>query len=642
MNIKSHLGVKNLVWSKLVSLSLFLLVCSTGIGHVSVLTMNADSPLIQLSEPRVTIKQTPVLGDSEKHSVISSKNQALQSDKETSLISHSIQATEQEVGSSRLFWVPDVSTYPYEFYQINATLKINGPHNLIYSNTTAVSDSELLDMNDSFENLVYPTLTDFFGMPPDIDGNSKIIILVYDIDEIPPPGFVAGFFYQLNQYLNTELHPSNRYSNEAEILHIDILAADNIDTVAHEFQHLIHFGNDDDEETWFEEGASMFAEYLIGGDAFSGGVGGDFRDNPDVSLTYWDQSGPLVLANYGASYTFFLYLAEHFGGDAFIKDLVQRSENGIASIEETLIQRGYMIPFLAIFRNWSIANFLDDTSFAEGVFGYYNDSVTVDTEYTYTASPLPRTENSVPYWGTDYLKFAYPIDLPFTFEFQSESSQGFLVTMIMKNTTTTPLNTEIIPVMISPDGFGNFSTSEINMTADEIYAVISSYTESGTPDHDNENPAPAQDYWFIVNPQGIVISPGTLIYLEDILNLSNITVTDSNGFIWINATGSTYEILSSSGESTGISGIFVFDGESQSWQALNIDLGSLPEGEYKVKYMFYNDTSNGIVYSDIFSISSSSTTNSSSGSTSTSIIPGFQAIMLILALGIFMSKKKRK
>ena len=47
-----------------------------------------------------------------------------------------------------------MSTYPYEFYQINATLKVNGPHNLIYSNTTAVSDPELLDMNDSFENLV--------------------------------------------------------------------------------------------------------------------------------------------------------------------------------------------------------------------------------------------------------------------------------------------------------------------------------------------------------------------------------------------------------------------------------------------------------------------------------------------------------
>ena len=81
-------------------------------------------------------------------------------------------------------------------------------------------------MNDSFETLVYPALTDFFGIPPDIDSNNKIILLVYDIDEIPPPNYIAGFFYQLNQFLNNELQPNLRYSNEAEILHIDIFCGD--------------------------------------------------------------------------------------------------------------------------------------------------------------------------------------------------------------------------------------------------------------------------------------------------------------------------------------------------------------------------------------------------------------------------------
>ncbi|MHA2094903.1 MAG: hypothetical protein ACW98F_09785 [Candidatus Hodarchaeales archaeon] len=628
-------------WSKIVSLSLFLLVCSTGIGFISSFSMDIVSPIAKSSESMNSSLQQPVMRINENSGTCSSGIQADQSVKKTPTISLSTQSVEQEVGSSRLFWVPDVSTNPYEFYKINATLKVNGAHNLIYSNTTSVSQSDYLDMNDSFENLVYPTLTDFFGMPPDIDGNNKIILLIYDIDEIQY-GFVAGFFYQINQYLNSELHPDNRYSNEAEILHIDILAADNVETVAHEFQHLIHFGSDDDEETWFEEGASMFSEYLIGGDAFSGGVGTDFRENPDVSLTYWDLSGTLVLANYGASYTFFLYLAEHFGGNLFIKDLVQRPENGIESIIDTLIARGYNIPFPAVFRNWSIANFLDDTSFAGGAYGYYNDSVTVNTEFTYSASPLPRTENSVPYWGTDYLKFDYPIDLPFNFEFQSESTDGFLVTVIMKNTTSIPLNTEVIPIMISLDGFGNFSTAEVNITSDEIYVVVSAYTEGSTPDHDDEIPAPGQDYWFIVNPEGIYISLGNLLYSDYILDLSNITVSDSNGYVWVAADGSTYEILSATGESTGISGTFVYDGVTQTWEALNLDLGSLLDGDYKVKYMFYNTTSNGIIYSEIFTISSSGLTSSSTQSTNPSIIPGFQAILFILALGIFASTKKQK
>ena len=629
-----------MLWSKIVSISLFLLVCSTGLGLISVVSTDIDSSIIKSPESNNSSLQPPVLNSHDNSLANPPENLVVQSVKDTPSISLSSQVVEQEIGSSRLFWVPDVSTYPYEFYQINATLKVNGPHNLIYSNSTAVSQSEYLDMNDSFENLVYPTLTDFFGMPPDIDSNNKIILLIYDIDEIEY-GFVAGFFYQINQYLNVDLHPSNRYSNEAEILHIDILAADNTETVAHEFQHLIHFGNDDDEETWFEEGASMFSEYLIGGDAFSGGVGADFRDNPDVSLTYWDSSGSLVLANYGASYTFFLYLAEHFGGNLFIKDLVKRPENGIESIIDTLIARGYSIPFPAVFRNWSIANYLDDTSFGGGVYGYYNDSVTVNTEFTYSASPLPRTENSVPYWGTDYLKFDYPIDLPFTFEFQSESTDGFLVTVIMKNTTSVPLNTEVIPIMISLDGFANFSTEVANVTADELYVVVSAYTEGATPDHDNEDPAPAQDYWFIVNPSGIYISIGTLIYLDSILNLSNITVIDSNGFVWEEADGATYEILTATGESLGISGTFVFDENTQTWQALDLDLGSLPYGDYKVKYMFYNSTSTGIIYSDIFTISSD-TTSSTTQASNSSIIPGFQVILFILALGIFASTKKQK
>ncbi|MHA1995004.1 MAG: hypothetical protein ACW97Z_10720 [Candidatus Hodarchaeales archaeon] len=630
-----------MVWSKIVSISLFLLVCSSGIGFISVLSSDIDPPITKMSETSKSLLQSPVINRETNSHPKSANDNAAQSVKETPTTSPSIETAEQVIGSSRLFWVPDVSTNPYEFYKINATLKVNGPHNLIYSNTTAVSDPELLDMNDSFETLVYPALTDFFGMPPDIDSNNKIILLVYDIDEIDY-GYVAGFFYSLNQFLNSELQPNIRYSNEAEILHIDIIAADNIETVAHEFQHLIHFGNDDDEETWFEEGASMFAEYLIGGDAFSGGVGSDFRDNPDVSLTYWDSSGNLVLANYGASYTFFLYLAEHYGGNLVIKDLVQRSANGIESIEDSLFQQGYDVPFVEVFRNWTIANFLDNTSFAGGAYGYYNDSVTVNTEYTYASSPLPRTENSVPFWGTDYLKFNYPIYLPFTFEFQSESSEGFLVTVIMENTTTVPLDTVVIPIMIAPDGFANFSSAVENISADDIYVVVSAYTEAGTPDHDDENTAPAQDYWFIVNPTGIYITMGTLIYLDGMLNLSNVSVSDSNGFVWIIADGGIYEILSSTGESMGISGDFIYDDTTQSWQALNVDLGSLPEGYYKVKYMFYNTTSNGIVYSEIFAILSSDTTSSSSQSTNTSIIPGFQLIMFILALGIFASKKKQK
>jgi hypothetical protein len=365
-------------------------------------------------------------------------------------------------------------------------------------------------MKNDFENIVYPTLTDYFGLPPDIDNNEKIILLVFDIDEIPS-GFVAGFFYQLNQFLNSELNPSQRYSNEAEILHIDINAADDIGTIAHEFQHLIHFGHDDDEDTWLDEGASVFSEYLIGDNPLSGTYGTTFKSNPDVSLTYWDgSSSSLVFANYGASYTFMLYLAEHYGGDPLVQDLVERSADGIQSVEDALLNQGYDVEFTEVFRNWTIANFLDDPSFAGGSYGYNLDDILKPTvENTYdSSSPIAHTDNNVPYWGTDYLRFNQAFDSSFSFEFNDASDDGFMVTndasddgfmvtVVLMNTTTSPLNTRVIPVEIQPNGTGSFSIPSVN--ADEIYVAISAYTTGSTPDHNNTDSAPSQDYWFTVN-----------------------------------------------------------------------------------------------------------------------------------------------
>ena len=441
--------------SKIISISLIILVCSTGVAFLSAQTEITTAEIYNSQNTVFSPIQTQ-----ERENIAENAQNKIEHDttiikRDISSITPSIQRIEQEVGSTREFIVPDVSSYPYDYYTINATLMINGPNSLIYSNTTSVSSDDLNTINDSFENVVYPRLTDFFGTPPDIDNNNKTILLIFDIiDGLSGGSFVAGFFYSLNQYFNSELHPSDRYSNEGEILFLDeitggSLGSPNIDTIAHELQHLIHYGNDEDEETWLDEGASMFAEYLIGGDAFSGGVGTAFQSQPHVSLTYWDPMGDLALANYGAAYTFYLYLAEQYGGNTLIQDMVTREENGISSVSGALSAKGYNFPFNELFRNWTIANFLDERGFTNGSYGYYNDSVIVNIENTYSTSPLESTYNSVSYYGTDYLYFNYPSNLPFTFEFQSESPCGFIATVILQNTTTAPQNTVVIPIDIS-------------------------------------------------------------------------------------------------------------------------------------------------------------------------------------------------
>lgn len=529
----------------------------------------------------------------------------------------------QVQGNTALFWVLNIGTMNH--YLINATLEVTGPHCLIYSNLSTITESTLLMMNDSFESIIYPRLSEFFGLPPDIDSNKKVILLVYDIlDGLGGGTYVSGFFYPLNQYLNSDLPPNQRYSNEAEIIHIDgveglsHLIAGEFATLAHEFQHMIHFGRDDDEDLWLDEGASMFAEFLIGEDPFiDGPYKPQFSSNAETSLTYWDyyNNQGLVLANYGAAFAFFLYLAEHYGGSTIIQTLVNCPENGIISIEEAL---GFL-SFREIFRNWTIANFLDDTSFADGLYGYYNISLSMSVEESYNTVSVIRTENSVPYWGTDYLKFTNRMNLPFNFEFKGDITSDFIVTAILSNTTTPPFNSKVIPINISSTEFGTFSIDPFG-SVDEIIIVISAYTQPGNNDHNNEEPAPSQAYWFLVNPSTITIVTGNLTFLEngDFLRIWNVTVFDENGLLWQDADGAIYDIQTELGVSTGITGNLTFNFETNTWETTNILISALPEGCYRVLYHFFNESCSGFVYSELFTIttvSSNSTFSSNPQST---------------------------
>jgi hypothetical protein len=75
-------------------------------------------------------------------------------------------------------------------------------------------------------------------------------------------------------------------------------------------------------------------------------------------LTTWGGG----LEDYGASYLFQLYLLENFGGAPFVKALVDEQANGIEGIENQLAAFGYPSEFDDVYRDWTLANYLDDTS----------------------------------------------------------------------------------------------------------------------------------------------------------------------------------------------------------------------------------------------------------------------------------------
>jgi hypothetical protein len=159
-------------------------------------------------------------------------------------------------------------------------------------------------------------------------------------------------------------------------------------TIAHEFQHLIHYDNDPDEYSWVNEGCSTLAEFICG----YGHTTNLFYYIAyfwDTSLVIWANN----LENYGVVYLWTLYMYEHYGGQKLIWDIVHEQANGIQGWNNVLRAHHIRKNFDQIFQDWEIANYLDDTTFANGIYGYYN------LDLPCAASGGWDIPYSIAYWG---------------------------------------------------------------------------------------------------------------------------------------------------------------------------------------------------------------------------------------------------
>jgi hypothetical protein len=94
-----------------------------------------------------------------------------------------------------------------------------------------------------------------------------------------------------------------------------------------------------------------------------------FAQAPTTSLVIWADE----LENYGATYLFMLYLAEHYGLFTITRNIVANTGTGIAGINSALSQSGYSVTVNDIFKNSVIANYLNNSSIYSGVYWYADD-----------------------------------------------------------------------------------------------------------------------------------------------------------------------------------------------------------------------------------------------------------------------------
>jgi hypothetical protein len=243
---------------------------------------------------------------------------------------------------------------------------------------STVSDAEILGGAENFEATVFPTNRLVFGREssPGIDGDPHIHFLI--LQEESWGGFF-GYFSRDNQF-PTAIEP---FSNQREmlVLNANAFPLDSesfVGKLAHEYQHLIQWNQDPNEELWLNEALSELAYFLTGAPVIGSALGPTnaelFAQYPDSQLTArperrFGSEDLSVFVHYGAERAFLVYLLEQFGPE-FIQGLAQNPAPGVISIQEELDKLERAPAFDDVYADWLLANLLIQPDLADGQWGY--------------------------------------------------------------------------------------------------------------------------------------------------------------------------------------------------------------------------------------------------------------------------------
>ncbi len=311
-------------------------------------------------------------------------------------------------GDVRSFWVTDNDTD--ETFQIEARLVYAGVHVYFWAQQGVKTDQgQVRKLIDAFDQKIYPTNREFFGSEwtPGVDADPRLFILyTRGLGDT-----VAGYFSSSDSYLPQVIEKSN--GHEMFILNADNLSVNEefaYGVLAHEFQHMIHWYRDRNEETWMNEGFSDLAMFI---NKYSiGGVDRAFIRDPDIQLTNWPNDGQSTLPHYGASFLFLNYFLDRFG-ETLTKALVAEQDNGMVSIDKVLTEArvadpetGRIITADDLFTDWTLASYLHDGDIGDGRYAYHNNPSAPQANPTETISmcdgaPADRT---VSQYGVDYIR----------------------------------------------------------------------------------------------------------------------------------------------------------------------------------------------------------------------------------------------
>ncbi len=317
-------------------------------------------------------------------------------------------ASPLKAGAKTQLWLMNSDTNIYSL--INVTLHYVTPHAYFWvEDGIQFNQDDAEKLINTFEDKIYPTDREFFGSEwtPGVDGDPHIyIVYARNLGSM-----VAGFFSPGDEYPPEISNNSNAH----ETFYIDAsqgLAVNyTYGTLAHEFQHMIHWYQDMNESSFLNEGFAELATFLNGYD--TGGNDWYYTNDPDINLTDWLGEAGDNYVHYGANFIFVTYFLDRFGEQA-TKTLVHDQQNSLESVDNVLKQLNISDPLTSqpiqaddFFLDWTIANYLQDPTVGDGRYAYHNypdAPSTTDTEGI-SICPSGRATRQVNQYGVDYIRF---------------------------------------------------------------------------------------------------------------------------------------------------------------------------------------------------------------------------------------------
>ena len=299
--------------------------------------------------------------------------------------------------------------------KIKATLKKIGKHCYVYvQNGKSVNQKTIDKIAHAFDNKIYPEDRSMFGEEwcPGIDDDSRITLLLLDIKDGYNPS--SGNYAYTGGYFNAgDCYPRSKYatSNQREMLYLDINPSDPssdkfLSVMAHEFQHMIHWNHDPKEYTWVNESMSQLAPYLCGYghpsqiDAF--------LRSPDNNMCAWSNDD--IVANYGQVYMWAQYISTRIASTeerrrAFIRRMVAQTSAGMNGVNAAIEKQGIKNSARNLFRNFCVANYLNDSRISNGDYGYNKELSRFYLSPAITLEKAPfKGKDSVKCWSSKCIK----------------------------------------------------------------------------------------------------------------------------------------------------------------------------------------------------------------------------------------------